>query len=355
MATKTSDAIPQEGFAPHFCAAPLKRSGRGKCVAPGSPSTRDAPSTYQTAQVALPATCGELVQGTLDGIPCLVSCPIRYYSVAQVCLRAGPGWEVPCDAPKAATALHAGLAWLGGTSGGGHLELYSRVPRGRGYGSSTADIGATLYALAQALRRSLTPAQVARLAVSVEPSDSSIFPGLALFAHRTGQVYQDLGPTPALSVLVIDPGGEVDTLAFNRIDHQATLRHLAPGHRQAFDLLRQGLKGGDWAAVGEAATLSSRMHQAILFNPLLDQALTLARQVGALGVCRAHSGSLLGLLVDPQHTYVESAVAFVAKDLPAGVTLSVYAMADGGPQPGTEPAPAHGPLAQVGAGTETSL
>jgi L-threonine kinase len=342
MGAKISGANPQRCFAPHFAKHP-----RG--VAPSSPNTRDAPSMYQATQVAVPATCGELVQGTLDGIPCLVSCPIQYYSVAQVCLTAGPGWEVPPGAPKAAAALQAGLAWLEGPDGGGHLGLYSRVPRGRGYGSSTADIGATLYALAGALRRSLAPAQAARLAVSVEPSDSSIFPGLALFAHRTGQVAQDLGPAPALSVLVIDPGGEVDTLAFNRIDHQATLRRLAPEHRQAFDLLRQGLKGGDWATVGEAATLSSRLHQAILFNPLLDQALVLARQVGALGVCRAHSGSLLGLLVNPQPMDVASAVSFVVKDLPAGVTVRRYAMVDGGPQHGANPAPVHGPLAQVGA------
>lgn len=316
----------------------------GKCgakprceVAPGLPQICDAPPMDQAARVALPATCGELVQGTLDGIPCLVSCPIQYYSVARVRLRAGPGWEVPCDAPKSAAALHAGLAWLGETARGGHLQLDAHVPRGRGYGSSTADIGATLYALAQALGRSLTPAQVARLAVGVEPSDSSMFPGLALFAHRTGQVGQALGPAPGLSVLVIDPGGEVDTLAFNRLDHQAVLRRLAVEHRLAFDLLRQGLKERDWAALGQAATLSSRLHQAILFNPLLEPVLTLAREVGALGVCRAHSGSLLGLLLDPQHTDVVGARAFVARGVPAPVAVSLYAMVDGGPRYGIDP------------------
>jgi L-threonine kinase len=291
----------------------------------------------QAACVALPATCGELVQGTLDGIPCLVSCPIQYYSVARVRLRAESGWEVPCDAPKSAAALQAGLAWLGETSRGGHLQLETHMPRGRGYGSSTADIGATLYALARALGRSLTPAEVARLAVDVEPSDSSMFPGLALFAHRSGQVCQALGPAPALSVLVIDPGGEVDTLAFNRLDHQAALRRLAAEHMQAFDLLRQGLKERDWAALGEAATLSSRLHQAILFNPLLEPVLALARQVGALGVCRAHSGSLLGLLLDHQHTDAASARAFVAGGVPAAAAVSLYAMVDGGPRYGIDP------------------
>ena len=69
--------------------------------------------------VALAGTCGELVQGTLDGVPCLVSCPIGRYSIAEVRLRQEPGWEVPPDAPKAAAALYAGLAYLGRLVGAG--------------------------------------------------------------------------------------------------------------------------------------------------------------------------------------------------------------------------------------------
>jgi hypothetical protein len=60
------------------------------------------------ARVALPATCGELVQRTLDGVPCLVSCPIGRYSVAEVWLQPRSDWEIPPDAPKAAAALRAG-------------------------------------------------------------------------------------------------------------------------------------------------------------------------------------------------------------------------------------------------------
>ena len=129
---------------------------------------------------ALPATCGELVQGLLDGVPCLVSCPIDRYSTATVKLQPEPGWEVPPDAPKAVAALRAGLAYLGEPPGGGWLQLTSDLPRGRGYGSSTADVGATLYALGQGLGRPLAAPEVKRMAVAVEPSDSTIFPGLVL-------------------------------------------------------------------------------------------------------------------------------------------------------------------------------
>jgi L-threonine kinase len=290
-----------------------------------------SPAPQGMARVALPATCGELVQGTLDGVPCLVSCPIGRYGVAEVRLRSGPGWDVPSDAPKSAAALRAGLVHLGQPEQGGQLRLTSDLPRSRGYGSSTADVGATIYALGQALGQPLAAAEVARLAVGVEPSDSTLFPGLALFDHRDGSFYQELGPAPPLVVMVLDPGGEVDTLAFNRLDHRAALGRLASQHLEAFTLLREGLKRGDWPALGQAATLSARAHQAILPDPLLEPGLALARALGALGICRAHSGTLLGLLLDPARADVSAAMAFVTRHLSDEVAVNCYPLVDGGP------------------------
>jgi hypothetical protein len=133
-----------------------------------------------------------------------------------------------------------------------------------------------------------------------------------------------------LAVVVLDPGGEVDTLAFNRLDQRGTLRRLAPEHRRAFALLREGLDQRDWEALGEAVTLSACAHQAILPDPLLEMAL--AREVGALGVCRAHSGTLLGLLLDPVRADVPAVVDFVARRLPDGVNVAHYPLVDGGPR-----------------------
>jgi len=271
-----------------------------------------------------------LVQGTLDGEPCLISCPIDYYSIAEVCFQPWDGWTVPEHAPKTRAALHAGLAYLGRTASGGYVRLQTKLPRGRGYGSSTADIGAMLYALGQAAGQGLVPNEVARLAVDVEPTDSSLFPGLALWDHRYGNVYEDLGGPPALLVVVLDPGGVVDTLAFNQLDHRKVLRQLAPRHRAAFTLLREGLQQGNLEAIGAAATLSARAHQAIMTNPLLEPALSLAREVRALGVCRAHSGTLLGLLLDPKDADVLAITALAARRFAPAVTVFSRPLVSGG-------------------------
>lgn len=282
-------------------------------------------------KAAVPATCGELVQGSLDGTPCLVSCPINVYSVAEVQLSDQVGWQVPTDLPKAVAGLNAGLRELQPAAAGGRLRLNSNLPRGRGYGSSTADLGATLYALGRACGQPLEPHQAARLAVRIEPSDSSLFPGLALFDHRCASFYEVLGTAPPLHVITLDPGGEVDTLAFNEQDHQAQLRRLAGEHRQAFELLRYALRNNDWRSLGEAATLSARVHQVILHNPWLEQVLRLTRAVGALGTCRAHSGTLLGILLDGRNADVQSIANYLRCRLPPQLKIYVYQLVDGGP------------------------
>lgn len=283
-------------------------------------------------RVALPGTCGELVQGTLEGMPCLVSCPIDRYSVAAISLLPNTDWSLPPEMPKTHAALQAGLRYLGESAAGGCLHMHSSLPRGRGYGSSTADIGATLYALGQAAAIPLAPLEVAKLAVQVEPTDSSLLPGLALWDHRHGRLYTDLGVPPALLIIVLDPGGEVDTLTFNRCDHRAALQKLAPVHREAFTLLQDGIRQGDIDSIGAAATLSATAHQTILCNPFLDLALSLSREVGAVGLCRAHSGTILGVLLDPGRTAVRYAVAYFKRQLGPGVHVFSTPLVSGGPR-----------------------
>src|SRR5262249_57479809 len=85
-------------------------------------------SAPRAVRVALPGTCGELVQGTLDGEPCLISCPIDYYNIAEVRFQPRDGWTVPEHAPKTRAALQAGLAYLGRTVSGGRPVFSPHTP-----------------------------------------------------------------------------------------------------------------------------------------------------------------------------------------------------------------------------------
>jgi L-threonine kinase len=232
----------------------------------------------------------------LDGEHFLVSCPIDLFSRVTVELENQGPLDTPQDAPKAAAALRATLAFLGLSEQGARLSILSPIPRSKGMGSSTADVAGAIYAAAAAAGRALSPWEAAQLAIAVEPTNSTVFPDLALFDHRRGALHQELGPPPALDVLVLDCGGEVDTLAYNAADRGAMLRALSTEHEVALASLREGIRTGDAGLVGEAATRSARAHQTILPKPCLETALTLGRSLGAVGVCVGHSGTVIGVL-----------------------------------------------------------
>lgn len=301
----------------------------GDFSSPAVQSNHNSPASW--IRVQLPGTCGELVQGTLDGCPALVSCPIDLFGMVEVGVTVGRREGLP-DASKALAAARLAAAEWGDGDTSFALRLLSNLPRSRGYGSSTADVGAVLYGVAAVLGRPVEPDAVARLAVQVEPTDSSILPGLAILDHRSAAVQRSLGPAPDLTVIVIDPGGEVDTLAFNQLDLTDAMRRLASRHEEAFTMLTTGLAGGDLQAVGEASTLSAVAHDEILGHPLLGRTISLAQQVHALGVCRAHSGTLLGVLLDPECENVAEVTGFLQSRLGTVATLAAHRMVNGGPR-----------------------
>lgn len=284
------------------------------------------------AAVKVPGTCGELVQGTLEGIPFHVSCPVDIYSTVEVKLSEGPGQlGCPADSPKAAAALQVFLARRSCDGTGGRMSIRSNLPRGKGMASSTADVAGAIYAAGQALGREASPHEAARLALEVEPSDGSLFPNLVLFDHRGGRLWEDLGPCPPIEIVVLDFGGEVDTVAFNHCDRSALLRETEPQVAAALALVRQGLAQEDPGLVGQGATLSALANQHILFKPQLAAVLEAAEEIEALGVNVAHSGTVLGVLLDPGRHYAPEACAWLKRRLPGLVSALCCRLVGGGP------------------------
>lgn len=267
------------------------------------------------ATVRMPGTCGELVQGTLDGVAFQVTCPIDVYSTVTVELTEEPGVIAPPDSPKAAEGARLALAHLGSRLGA-RVALRSDLPRGKGLGSSTADVAGAIAACGLALGAPLAPATIARLALRVEPSDGSPFPGIVVFDHRRGALYEPLGPAPALDIAVLDFGGEVDTLRFNAVDRTATLRSLEPAAAEALALVRRGIAEGRLDLVGRGATLSALANQRVLPKPELPAVLAFADRVGAVGVCVGHSGTVLGVLLDPSRREAGPVLELARRELP---------------------------------------
>jgi L-threonine kinase len=107
---------------------------------------------------------------------------------------------------------------------------------------------------------------------------------------------ESLGPPPPVCILVLDFGGEVDTLAFNAVDRTPQLAVLEAKWREALALVREGLRHGDASLIARGATLSAVTHQELAPHPRFGEAMAFARKEGAFGVNIAHSGTVIGLL-----------------------------------------------------------
>lgn len=218
---------------------------------------------------------------------------------------------------------------------GGHIEITSDIPRGIGMGSSTADVTAAIRAVADYHGVALSPAHVARLAVSAEcASDSIMVDGrVVLFAHRDGEVLESLGDRlPPMLVLGCDTdpgGGGVDTIGLPPADYDD--RELGV-LRVLLAALRRAVATGDVALLARVSTASARLNQRFLPKPALEALVELAAGCGALGVQVAHSGTVAGLIFDRGLPGVAEALGR-AQDGLAALGLPVTTVIDTVPRP----------------------
>lgn len=249
----------------------------------------------------MPGSCGELVQGTISGRNFHVTCPVNLYSTVTV--ETGPSlkyYAFPKNRTKAARAVKKLLERLGCKGYGAVIRVKSCLPVGKGMASSTADIAAACYAVAAALNVEIAYSMVAEIALAIEPSDGLFCPGITLFDHVKGRFREILGSPPPVSVLVLDFGGEVDTLEFNRRPELPFLNRRNEGDTgKALELVRRGLQEQDPFLLGAGATMSALANQKILSKPGLEEIIDFVLKKGAYGLNVAHSGTVAGVLLPP--------------------------------------------------------
>ena len=291
-----------------------------------------------TASVLAPGTCGELVQGMTGGVDFLVTCPINQFSRATVTLSRGDGTGGQVRGidhlPKTRQAVLALLARLGRCLGVPGLvadvTMANPIPVGKGMGSSSADITAAVCAAGKAAGVDLSPDTVAKIALAVEPTDGVMFPGIAMFDHRQGKIVDLLGTPPPMEVIVIDRGGQVDTLEFNRVDREEHWRSVADATAEALELVREGIRRGDPELVGRGATISARAGRPDDAAPWVEKASDFAAEIGAVGVNVAHSGTVVGILLDARKRQSKPAYREAQRAFAAAESVQHYRIIGGG-------------------------
>lgn len=291
--------------------APSSDSPRGDREQ-GAPTRRATPATCANAGCSLSGTGsarghhGELLQGVfttesgslrrgLTSLPChhLLAEAWAELDEGLPGLAVKPSWKT-----KALRAASATMRAVGACQLGGMLTVRSNIAVGCGLGSSTADVTASIRAVLDALDASLTPEQVAKLAVEAEvAADPLMFDEMLLFAHREGEIIESfLAAGKKISALGVSFAMEpVDTISFPMARYNESEAEWFETLRTR---LRQGVGCGDIAEVADVATESARINQRFLPVPSFDRLLRCISSQGADGIQIAHSGNVGAFLFD---------------------------------------------------------
>lgn len=249
---------------------------------------------------------GECVQGRrADGLDFLITAPISQVSVAS--FEVGGGCEglvvKPAHNEKSLCAVRR---WLDGQGlpEVGQLTVESPLPVGHGFGTSSADITASLRAAATAWGRTIWPEEISEIAVRIEPTDGLMYPDAVAYAHRQGRLLERLGKLPEFTALTILGTQQVDTVEFEFQRCSSDFEYQPAEIRQldeAWDMVRRAVQHRNTALLCEACLISARINERILPKPCFGLMQDLVRQGVGQGLITAHSGSAIGLLLDPRH------------------------------------------------------
>ena len=212
------------------------------------------------------------------------------------------------------------------------VRVSSPIPRGRGLGSSSADLSAAIVATALALGVELSPYDIAQIALSIEPTGGVMMPGLALFDHRAGMVRESLGPPPPMEIVALDFGGSSRSGFFNLADRPQRWQGVNDETAEALHLIRRGVSEGSPALVGRGATVASEAGSRVSSRPRLEEVAAFARDVGAVGVNGGQDEGVTGVLLDAterrgKSTYIKAREAF-----PDAETVYHFRLLGGGVQ-----------------------
>lgn len=263
------------------------------------------------ANARCPASCGELIQGWIAGGEKLISCPIDWYSEVDI----GEGSPADDERPLSRRMLQQVVDYLGYRTDDLpplRIDCRSTIPIAKGLASSTADIAATAVAVARYLQHTLNELELAELCLRLEPTDSTVFSSLTLFDHHQGSCHIGHDWLPDLNILILESPQTLTTAAFHQQVGQRHLQQQADQLSRAWQLFQEACRHQSRRQLGEATTLSAIASNLLLPKPAFAALLRFIEQHNLYGINVAHSGTVVGLLLDPQRDDAENVLAELA-------------------------------------------
>ena len=246
-----------------------------------------------------PASCGEFVQGYVNNEEYLCSYTIDIYSTAVVEERLENINKGPSKSREAIELVFKNFNLPIKESKNISLNIKSQIPIGKGMASSSADIGATIKATLSLINKEMTSEEISKLAARIEPTDSIFIEESNIFNPLNGEVIKYLGNIKNAKVLILEPNITLNTKIIrstpNYMETKLRNKELL---KEAFYLLEDGIRKHDFNLIGQACTISSLANESIHKKVCLSEIIEISKNYGAYGVNIAHSGTVVGILLD---------------------------------------------------------
>lgn len=246
-----------------------------------------------------PASCGEFVQGIIGRDEYLCSYAVDLYSIAEVEEKLNNINMGPSKSRKAIEAVFKKFNIPIEESKNISLKIKSKIPVGKGMASSTADIGATIGATLGLIKKELSNEEIAKLASTIEPTDSIYIEKNNIFNPLNGEVIKYLGNITDSRVVILEPNKTLNTMRIRKTPNYKKIKIKNKDIiKISFNLLEQGIKNNDLYSIGKASTFSSLANEKIHKKEGLEKIIEISKNYGAYGVNVAHSGTVIGILID---------------------------------------------------------
>ena len=253
------------------------------------------------------ASFGELLQGvSIDNDDFLVTLPIDLHTTAT--LIHDPQSANLVILPEYKSKVRKFIDLLStefNVAITGTLIIESNIPEGKGLSSSTADLVATFRAIESFSKIEFDLEKINQIFRKIEPSDGLLYAGSVIYKHKKCSFVKKLGNFPKTNIIAIDEGGVLDTISYNKVkkDYNEEDKVL---YGLLLSDLEKSFATNDFSRIGFIATQSALINQRFNNKKNLIHSIGILSEIDALGIITTHSGTCIGIILNPEHADVQN-------------------------------------------------
>lgn len=254
--------------------------------------------------VSFPASCGELVQ-VMGKKESVCSYAVNLYSKVTItnrsvgtCCRTSLLETGKSKSKKASDLFFDNYNISKEKINKININIDSSIPVGKGMGSSTADIVATLIALSCFFNIDMSVNDIINYCINIEPTDSIIiFNQLCMMNPINGEIQATNNLKEMYDVYCLIPGEVIITEEF-RTKFSVNKRKYFEEYNKLFNKTKKLFlnKDIDIEELFKLARKSAKLNNSFISKPYINELMELELKSGIIGINIAHSGSVVAIV-----------------------------------------------------------